>query len=162
MFETQLIRDVANRTRHYVYHMKVKVNYWFVFLSVILITSSNIGCKKYEDGPLLSLKSKKARLVGKWMELPRDGTPLENQPYREFKSNGDYIGTVVFTTQNIPDQVSTGTWYFNDEKTKIMILYSGAGSGLGDEIRRLTSNELWIYEYGWKGAPDWISNWEKQ
>lgn len=44
-------------------------------LSLILILAIFFGCKKYEEGPMFSLKSKKERVSGKWQvaKLTADG-----------------------------------------------------------------------------------------
>ena len=47
--------------------MSVKINIKSIFLMLlILITVIPEGCKKYEDGPWISFRSKKNRLIGLW------------------------------------------------------------------------------------------------
>jgi hypothetical protein len=60
--------------------MNVKIS------SILLLTALMFGgCKKYEDGPGLSLRSKKERVAADWnvVEEKYDGEVYENQPYTD-------------------------------------------------------------------------------
>jgi hypothetical protein len=50
----------------------------YLIIIIIIVVLSGLSCKKYEDGPLISLRSKKARLLGKWkvVELLKDDENL--------------------------------------------------------------------------------------
>jgi hypothetical protein len=51
--------------------------FYFIALAIIIATAET-SCSKYEDGPLISLKSKKTRLLGVWkvVEFMKDNEDL--------------------------------------------------------------------------------------
>ncbi len=42
------------------------MNKWIFYISILILSFSCFSCDKYEDGPLISFRSKKNRLLGKW------------------------------------------------------------------------------------------------
>ena len=100
---------------------------------------STPSCGKYEDGPGISLLTKKQRLCRSWDAkeyVSTSGTTVADtdDDFMTFEKDGTgklTIGNVVFT----------GTWDFNSDKTKIISVYSS----FSDEvtIMRLTNKELW-------------------
>lgn len=113
-----------------------------ILLMAILSLSS---CTKYEDGPLISLRTKTARLTGKWevVEEKVNGStqPEDNTPsIYEFDKDLDYKES---HTGNGVTVISEGKWDFADKKEKIRITYDN------DDVEeftilRLTNNELWV------------------
>ncbi len=108
------------------------------------------GCKKYDDGPTISLLPKKMRLVNEW-ETEKviyngvdQGTNAswENETI-EFKSNGDYVYTAASGSSS---NSITGNWEFdnNNEDLKTTITFLGITSTSISKILRLKSNELWL------------------
>jgi hypothetical protein len=65
----------------------------------ILILFAIFSCSKYEDGPLISLRSKKARLLGEWkvVEFMKDEEDLTHF----------YLDTCGCTIQFVFDEVTT-------------------------------------------------------
>jgi hypothetical protein len=134
-----------------------------LFLSVIflgvLVTSS---CKKYPDGPLLSLRTKKHRLAGKWdVEYfsinGHDSTNyLKSKNFYgmyEFLQRHD--SDVCYYWSNIDIYSYRGFWQFRDGSQNLFIKYTSNSlysEHLGPyrdqevlwEIRRLTEKELWL------------------
>ncbi len=120
----------------------------FVFSLLALITFA--GCKKYEDGPTISLASKKARLVNVW-KLDKafvNGTELtlttdDKDDYTEFKKDGVYSETTVV---NNVSNTTTGTWDFDDSKDNVIISYTYGSITVTStsKILRLKSKELWM------------------
>ena len=124
-----------------------------------------IGCKKYEDGPLISLRTKETRLVGNWNS--------ENDSIKtkfSFEKNGSFE-QLVYSTSDLFKYSKKGNWKFTDKKENITVdwtLYSTNGfnySGKNGKvipdtdtiyvnniiigktkykIFRLTMKELWI------------------
>lgn len=100
-----------------------KISIVFLLSLSILILS---GCKKYEEGPWLSLKTKKARITGEWEldysfhkengvitgEYDKSTNP-SNGRIIKFEENGVY--TITITK---PSEVSThiNRWAFIDGK----------------------------------------------
>ena len=118
------------------------------------------GCKKYEDGPMFSLLTKKQRLTGEWdaKKIVSDGINLMDQGYEmeiEFDKDGDFEfnSTYQYTYQyysyyggwqtvtNTYNNQATGEWEFSNDKEEIELDYDGGGSEEW-EITRLTNKEL--------------------
>lgn len=96
------------------------------------------GCKKYEDGPLISFKSKQSRIVGYWdgVEHFIDGEAQEygGGIFYDIDEDGGYHRVFEF-----------GLWQFSDDKERLIM------SPIFDNffpyelvILRLTDSELWV------------------
>tara|TARA_B100001758_G_scaffold214844_1_gene200169 strand:- start:3822 stop:4328 length:507 start_codon:yes stop_codon:yes gene_type:complete len=130
-----------------------------VLLAGGLATAIGIsGCKKYEDGPMFSLLTKKQRLTGEWeatkLISDNDGQNMINQGMEvemEFDGDGDfklkstydytytnYYGQTI--TQTYQNQL-TGDWEFSNDKEEIELDYDNGGRE-DWEITRLTNKEL--------------------
>lgn len=110
------------------------------------------GCKKYDDGPHISLKSKTKRLLGNWASEKVLIDNIEWQGgsdgsiFYNFKDDGSYQR--VF---------ESGEWEFDKDQEKLLI-NSNFGNNYEMTILRLTSKELWLkhltsnklYEYHFK------------
>ena len=105
-------------------------------VALSLITLLTIGvlttpsCKKYEEGPGISLMSKKARLTGKWKvdrEIEKDGSVEygDGDKIIEFKKDGQMI--ISSASSGFALSLS-GTWEFNDSKDRIITRFSFLGS----------------------------------
>jgi len=130
--------------------MKPRTKYFLIFFCTV-ITVGHFSCKKYEDGPTLSLKSKKSRLVGKWKNIPANGSVYLIE--EEFKEDGGYTEIMTIDSSNIIYWEKKGTWSFNDKKENISTSYTFTILGVthpdrkkgGHKIQRLTSEELWYF-----------------
>ena len=104
------------------------------------------ACNKYEDGPKLSLMTKKARLTGEWVveQYTVDGvdhtTDFNNMMGAfvfEIEKDGKYR-----TEGNAPD---SGTWDLGEDKDDLFI--DSGTEGVDTEsyrITRLKNKELWM------------------
>src|SRR3990172_6777766 len=110
------------------------------------------SCKKYDDGPAISLKSKKGRLTGEW-ELtggdPGIYDPTISQIW-EFEKDGDFKWTYSYTGYSYSYQ---GDWEWENNKEEIELTFTGGGIS-EFVIKRLTNKELTIegpspYKYEW-------------
>jgi len=128
---------------------KTKVLLLFSVLILIQATS----CKKYDDGPLFSLRSKKNRVEGKW----HTGMFLLNK-YEQIMMI-DTSRRAVFTkdwkyyyheynsfTKKVKDL--EGTWAFRDDKEQLLLgLPTGIDSAMSYElwdIKLLKDKEMWL------------------
>ncbi len=102
-----------------------------IFLSVLSLNS----CKKYEDGPSISLITKKARLCKEWKlessTFPPGGLLIGYNPAHTFEKDGTY------------NEGNNGTWKFNENKEKIITEINNNKDTFF--ILRLTDKELWFY-----------------
>ena len=121
-------------------------------LGIVFVVAS---CGKYDDGPGLTLLTKKMRLTGTWDATRIDyasGNSLTIDPNTvtlTFQKDGTYSGSYAGFGE-------TGTWEFNSDKTKITTTVNG-NSNTTDAIDRLSNKELWfkntsgdIYKYSKK------------
>lgn len=107
-----------------------------------------ISCGKYEEGPSISLRTKKARLTGVW-EISKQMyngrevslTAEDKELTFEFKKDESF-------EMSMPPYKITGTWAFSSDKAKLIIEVSLFGQTEKTEltILRLTNKELFVEE----------------
>lgn len=109
------------------------------------------SCKKYEDGPVFSLRTKTHRLANTWnvesvtLENGTDITDDFNTWYPNYMLTIAKENTYVltFNLNSGIEYKETGTWVYNGDKTHIYFTNSAAG-GMSDwTILRLKEKELW-------------------
>jgi hypothetical protein len=125
-----------------------KLSILFAAFAVVMFAS----CGKYEDGPGLSLRSKKARVVGEWTieSAIQSGVDITSSITSggtidvAFDKDGVYTYTYSYIIfgQNVNGSVS-GTWDFSDDKTSLVVT-NGSGNSESSKILRLTNSELWL------------------
>lgn len=116
-------------------------NLSFLFLFSFILVS----CGKYEDGPNISLLTKKARLTGEWEVKEIDKTKLDSdvRMILEFEKNGDFEITLSFYDgTNWQSEKEKGEWKWEDGKEKIRVEIDRDITEF--EILRLTNKELWF------------------
>lgn len=102
---------------------------------------------KYENGPKLSLRSKKARMVNTWEVTEAtdgddditkftSGATITINKDESFKTGGE--------TKLGPVQEEKGTWEFSDDKTKLILTYDGTTLPTKWTITKLKNDELWL------------------
>ncbi|CAN5269222.1 hypothetical protein BH09BAC5_BH09BAC5_09580 [soil metagenome] len=128
------------------------------FLLIIFIFTF-ASCKKYEDGPTISLYSKKHRIVNIWgieqvFETAQNGTKTDKTTayqnyyynyYMALTKENDY--TVAYFINSIVSYEENGTWKFNSTKTNILFTNSNSNpSSIGSDwtILKLKKDELWM------------------
>jgi hypothetical protein len=106
------------------------------------------GCKKYEEGPVFSLRSKKDRVVGKWkvekyLENGTDQTSsLTSLNFRiEFKKDGKAVQS--FSSPTFGTISEEFKWEFDDNKEKLIFIFN-SGEKEEFKILRLKHKELWL------------------
>lgn len=113
------------------------------------------ACKKYDEGPTLSLRSKTDRLKGEWLcqGIYKNGEIIDtletyaNSYVLQFYADGNgisFYGPWSFYF----------TWSFSNKKESILWLMSEEGATSNEmEIRKLTHDDFWFlsstdnYEY---------------
>lgn len=106
----------------------------------VLLSFSFTSCKKYEDGPSFSLKTKTGRLTGEWEVVTVDGETYSGNEsmLMEFKRDGDFI----VTWNGGSADSETGIWEWQDQKEIIHIEIDGEVSNW--TVTRLTNSEFWF------------------
>jgi hypothetical protein len=129
--------------------IKTKRNLFFIFFIISLILINSCG---YEEGPSISLRSAKKRLVRKWKleQYIKDGNDntqawlLLYPDYTiEYRLNNTYEVYV-----NDTGTYSYGIWTF-EENNKIIEREPNSSPGTFNDhvIKKLTTKELWtIYD----------------
>jgi hypothetical protein len=115
-----------------------------LFILTVLIFSS---CKKYPDGPELSLRSKKARAAGEWsidkvIENGSDVTGTFNSFYPDYLMILDKDGSYTKRASGYPDE--HGKWNFQRNNEEIYSIEDGVNVGETMKILRLKNKELWV------------------
>lgn len=133
-----------------------KLSILFAAFAVVLLAS----CGKYEDGPGLSLRSKKARIQGDWtvesavqagVDITSDIT-FGGTVDVTFDKDGVFKYTYDYTILGQPINGSvTGTWDFSDDKSAVVVT-NGSGNSDSSKILRLTNKELWLEETDSNGS----------
>ncbi len=120
-----------------------------LFVVAIIASLAFSSCKKYEEGPSLTLLSRTSRITGEW-KITKEA---ENGSAQTFDANarikidkgGAY--TYTYTSSYLGQAVSmTGTWKFTSDDEKIQFSYTSGGSTSSDEwtIMRLSNSELFL------------------
>lgn len=120
--------------------MKKGLAYFFV--GAILLISA---CGKYEEGPSLSLRSKKARVANEWrvayaydLDDQKDITAEYQNETWEFTKDGQF-----FEREN-GELDDAGSWDFINDKEEIAI---STGIDIDKfKILRLKENEMWLQD----------------
>jgi hypothetical protein len=93
------------------------------------------SCKKYDEGPFLSLKSKNNRIIGDW----------DSEKYYIDDSLQEGTGSIFYNFEekmNYQRVFEFGTWKFDDKKEKILLTLD-INNSYALTILRLTNEELW-------------------
>jgi hypothetical protein len=115
----------------------------------LVIVLNFYSCKKYEDGPAFTLKSKNSRLVGEWEVVEIDGIKLGSGSFSvdlnlEFDKDGDFSFNQSYSYYGYSYSYSyKGDWEWNSNKESLEISMPGSPSEDWD-ILRLTKDELWF------------------
>ncbi len=106
-----------------------------------------ISCGKYDEGPGLSLRSKKGRLAGDWMvekATSTTGSTVTDMTswFANYSINFEKDGKYSATFGSITD---VGSWEFSDDKMMVISTNSSGGKD-SMPIIRLTNKEFWTKE----------------
>jgi len=132
--------------------MKTKLTITIIFL--FISSTLYIGCKKYEEGPAMSLRTKKGRVANKWKvdAYLKNGTDMISD-YRmataselfEMTKDGNYTTTVTYTPAfGGGTYTDNGTWEFINDKVDIKTTSSVSSTNVDTiHITRLKNKEMW-------------------
>jgi hypothetical protein len=113
--------------------------------SVLVISLFVLGlglssCGKYEDGPSISFRSKKARLVGTWVV---EKIYLNGNEQTLITSSLEIDKDEEYTVKLGTLTVEEGKWNFGDGKETLETLKNGSSTKDVSTILRLTKKEFW-------------------
>ncbi len=117
--------------------------------ALFLLTVIAIGCKKYEEGPIFSLRSKKERLantwkVAQWLENGVDKTNDFNNIFNGYVMtiNKENTYSLTYKAFGIIPYSESGSWYFNTNKTSVTFKNNNNNTSTW-KILKLMEKELW-------------------
>ena len=122
-----------------------------ILFSIIAISALMLSSCKYEDGPAISLRSKKSRVANLWRlsEMYVNDTlqTLTNSTNHTLELTKEGVATTTLDDLSILPIV--GTWEFGDKKETIEIFYPSVNNDPDNvpavyTILRLKNDELWI------------------
>ncbi|MBW8048791.1 MAG: hypothetical protein FVQ77_00310 [Cytophagales bacterium] len=116
------------------------------------------SCKKYEEGPALSLAGKKGRVVNVWkldkvfsdgveVTCDADCQKIRDAGSTEYTKDGKAVwinGSIDPITGNVVTTTANGVWEFSDDKTELMLKLEGSNDFWGTKILKLKSKEMWL------------------
>jgi hypothetical protein len=117
-----------------------------ILICILLIASSLASCKKYPEGPSISLRSRTARVTNTWkMEMVMENgsditSTLNNIHYTEtYDKNGNY-------SYNSTAGSGSGRWMFENKETHIRRQAVSGQPTVDLIILRLKEKSFW-YRY---------------
>ncbi|MBR9920548.1 MAG: hypothetical protein GYB31_06885 [Bacteroidetes bacterium] len=113
------------------------------------------SCKKYVDGPYLSIQSKKKRVIGDWYVLqvisPDNFDVTAQYQTYTFHFEKDSVARIAYSNFGIPDTIDA-RWYLGSNKDSFeWILDRVPDNFIFDsltvfDISRLTANDFWLFD----------------
>lgn len=109
-----------------------------LIIAVFFMSLISTSCNKYSEGPVISLRTKKARLTQKWefVSGTHSYAGFAEAYSFEFDKNGEFI--IELEKDTTSTQFFTGTWEFGSKKGTVITYLPSI------EYRRLTF--LDVYE----------------
>ena len=135
-------------------HMTLKINYQrmkkTLLYSLIIISyiSLNTSCKKYEEGPGISLRSKKERASNSWVleDVTEAGVSVINN-FKNYllvmEKSGFYSLSYELSGTAFAEE---GTWRFANKNEQIEMLINQQGAAIQTiTILKLKEKSFWFY-----------------
>lgn len=125
-----------------------------IAIIMALILGVSTGCKKYEEGPVISLRTKKARVANTWkiekaFNDGQDVTSSYDQYELYMSKDGDAKLVTIYAYGDFTGEFETdGTWKFEDSKETLVLDYEDDDADEKYQILKLKENELWLREEG--------------
>ena len=123
----------------------LKIKYTFFILAVIVGLQS---CTKFDDGPLISLRTKEQRLANDWKieySINLKTGVKHSADYESwilsFDKGGSYTNTIYYGSV---ESTSNGSWEINGSQLKIKKSNNSETANEFYTITRLTKKELWL------------------
>jgi hypothetical protein len=122
-----------------------------VTIAALLFSTS---CNKYEEGPILSLKTKKSRVANTWVvdkayDKDEDVTDNFDQYELYTTKDGDANLKATYSIGDFSFEFETdGTWDFQDKKENIYFDYEDDAADKKYQVLKLTEDELYLRESG--------------
>lgn len=128
-----------------------KGSYISLFIGLTLLIAS---CKKYEEGPALSLRSKTERVANSWriaqaLDNGNDVTSQYNKFELDLTKGGSATLSAEYTFFNSElKYITDGTWVFVSNKEKISLNFENDDADGVYTILKLKEKEMWVKKDG--------------
>ena len=126
--------------------MKLKNIYLLIFPLLVFMSSCI-----YEDGPKMSFRSKKARVVNTWYidkayEAGVDKTDAYKSAFVNYKLDlkNDDNYSLTYKAYNLLDYSEKGTWKLSDDNLYIVFKPNNTNQENKSKILRLKNHEAWV------------------
>lgn len=122
-------------------------------ITLLLVLIGFTSCK-YEEGPAISVRSKKERMANTWkvvkaMDNGEDVTSHYDQYELQMLVDGDASIAAIYTSGNFSfEYESNGTWTFANNKEELMLDFEDDAADNTYQILKLEEKELWLREKG--------------
>jgi len=132
--------------------MRIKSKlYTALVLTFALLAGS---CKKYDDGPIISLRSKEQRIANTWKveSAYNDGNNVTSS-YEQYElqmlTDGKARLVAIYTLNNVTFEYETdGRWELINDKEDLKLDFEDNSADRTYQILRLKEDQLWIREKG--------------
>jgi len=120
------------------------------FVIALAATLLSTGCKKYEDGPAFSLRSKKERIANTWrveqaLNGSQDVTSNFDQYELQMLTSGNATLSALYTLGDLSFELQTnGTWSLENSNEDLRLDYENNDADETYKILRLKEDELWL------------------
>lgn len=118
--------------------------------TAVILLVALVGCKKYEEGPTLSLRSKKERVANNWRvgQALDNGQDVTDQYHRfdyDISKDGKVTLSADYTILGVDFiLVQSGTWAFLNNSEVISFDYEGSDHSKDYNILKLEEKEMWL------------------
>ena len=120
-------------------------------IPILALTLSITGCKKYDEGPNISLRSKTERISNAWKvakAIANDGNDVTDSYDKydlEMLKNGDAKLAVKYIITDMAYKFETeGSWSFRDKKKELVLDMENLNGDRTYKILKLKEDELWL------------------
>jgi len=123
-------------------------------LLVLTAVTALAGCKKYDDGPVFSLRSREERIANTWrVEKAMDGSNDVTSAFTQYElrltRDRDATLTASYTLGALTfDFQTNGTWDFENSMEDLRLNFENDAADANYEILRLKETELWLRDKG--------------
>lgn len=125
-----------------------------LFTAAVVVFTMLAGSCKYEDGPIVSLRSKEQRLANTWKveSAYNDGnnvTSSYDQYELQMLTDGKARLAAIYTLGNVTFEYETdGRWELINDKEDLKLDFEDNDADRTYQILRLKEKQLWIREKG--------------
>lgn len=134
--------------------MKLQTRLIGLLIAGSFLAAGFTSCKKYEEGPVFSFYTKKARMANTWVvyEAYEDGenvTSAYDQYELKLTKDGDAKLVALYTSGDFTFEYETdGTWEFVNDKEDLKLDMENDDADQEYQILKLQNNEMWLREKG--------------